>query len=142
MELSLAERLTSVAVTVWGVAAGVAVFLVETVVWLEMEPDVYLNPHHLPLTCCHLASQKETRIQMDGVLHLLSRRCFSRVFVYGQLEDPVVPHLQIYRRCLQILAFSLPPHLLCSVPETLYECHFLWTNLLANSLVHYLRLQT
>jgi hypothetical protein len=78
---------------------------------------------------------------MDGVRHFPSRRHISHVFVCDQLGDPAAAHLQIYRRCLQIVISSLPSQQLSPFPETVYESHFLWISPLGTFLVRCPRLQ-
>jgi hypothetical protein len=49
----------------------------------------------------------------------------SQEFFYDPLEDQVVLQLQIYQRCLLILAFSLHFQHVCLIPEKEYEYYSL-----------------
>jgi len=69
-----------VVVVAGGVAVGVAVVLVETVVWLERKQIVSLKPRHFPLIFLHPLLQ-EMYIQTNVVLHFPAWHHISHVFV-------------------------------------------------------------
>ena len=69
-----------VVVVAKGVAVGVAVVLVEIVVWLERKQIVSLKMRHFPLISLHPLLQ-ETYIQINVVLHFPALHRVSHVFV-------------------------------------------------------------